>query len=77
VQGKAIGAVKVGKPFRVPERRPVMADNDATAEDMASFLADINELIRRGLIAIRIDNEVMLTDKGLELLNDINAQTWN
>jgi predicted transcriptional regulator len=54
-----------------------MADNDATAEDMAGFLADINELIRRGLIAIRIDNEVMLTDKGLELLNDINAQTWN
>ena len=52
-----------------------MADNDATAEDMASFLADINELIRRGLIAIRVDNEVMLTDKGLEyLLDQVNPR---
>ena len=54
-----------------------MPDPGATAADMGGFLADINELIRQGLIAIRIDNEVMLTDKGLELMNDINAQTWN
>jgi hypothetical protein len=53
------------------------SEGDTDRDEMAGLLADINELVRRGLIAIRIDNEVMLTHKGLELLNDINAQTWN
>jgi hypothetical protein len=52
-------------------------DRETDRQQMAGILADINELIRRGLIAIRIDNEVILTAKGLELLDDIDAQTWN
>jgi hypothetical protein len=54
-----------------------MADNDTAAEDMAGFLADLNELIRLGLVALTIDDGVILTNRGLEIANAVNAQTWN
>jgi hypothetical protein len=30
-----------------------------------------------GLVALTVDQRVYLTDKGLELADAINAQTWN
>jgi hypothetical protein len=58
-----------------------MADREADrAADQAhyeSIMADINELVRRGLVVISDDERVAVTDKGFELLNNLNAQTWS
>jgi predicted transcriptional regulator len=41
----------------------------------ADFLADVNELVRQGLITVRVDDQVILTDKGLELIDAVDDET--
>jgi hypothetical protein len=47
------------------------------SDQMAEILAELDELIRMGLVAVAADGGVFLTDAGTDAVNAIDAQTWN
>jgi len=55
-----------------------MARREQAETDTAIFLAAINDLIAKGLIALAsVDGHVTLTQAGTQLLHDINAETFS
>ena len=77
------GVLRVGKPPGHPARACAgrmiaMARREQAETDTAIFLAAINDLIAKGLIALAsVDGHVTLTQAGTQLLHDINAETFS
>ena len=71
---KAVGALPVGKLNRAPGRVAAM-DRELDQDDMADIQADLDALIRMGLVTVDGNGGLVLTEAGEDAIHKCNAQT--